>query len=181
MSTDSGWNWTPSTVTSRCRIAMMTPVSVAGDLELVGHCVGIHGQRVVAGGGERIGQASEHALALVVHLARLAVQQLRGTGDLGAIRHGDGLQTQADTENRNAAGESYHVDTNPASSGMPGPGLRSTPSNAAAFVGGHFVIAPNFAVGAELRKVLHEVIDKRVVVVDNQDADAHGPEYALAH
>ena len=40
---------------------MMTPLlGAAGDLELVGHGVGVDRQRVVARGGERVGQAGEH-------------------------------------------------------------------------------------------------------------------------
>ena len=39
----------------------------------------------------------------------------------------------------------------------------------------HCIVAPHCALGAELREILDEVVNERVVVVDNQDARAHNP------
>ena len=66
VSTDSGWNCTPWIGSSRCRIAMTMPLSVcAGDLEFGRDGLVEDGQRVVAGGGERVGQTGENARAVV--------------------------------------------------------------------------------------------------------------------
>ena len=68
VSTDSGWNCTPSIGNVRWRIAITTPDSrAAGHLDLVRQRRLDHGERVVARGGERVRQPGEHALAAVVH------------------------------------------------------------------------------------------------------------------
>ena len=104
VSTDSGWNCTPSTASSRWRSAMITPlVGAAGDLELVGHGVRLDRERVVARRGERVGQAGEHARAVVVHQRGLAVQQLGRAVDGRAVRDGDRLVAEAHAEQRHPA------------------------------------------------------------------------------
>ena len=62
----------------------------------------------------------------------------------------------------------------PASSGRPGPGLMSTPSGSSSIdlVEGQRVAAVHERLGAQLAQVLDEVVDERVVVVDDQHARA---------
>ena len=101
---DSGWNCTPSVLgCSRWRSPMTTPSSVqAVTSSDVGHRLGLDDERVVAGRLERVRQAGEHALAVVVDERRLAVHHLpgpgrrrrrrpaRGTGGRGTRRAPDG-------------------------------------------------------------------------------------------
>ena len=75
------------------------------DLQLVGHRVGLHHQRVVAGGDEGIGQAGEDALPVVVDLRGLAVHQMRGGHDAAAVGLADALVAQADAEQRDLPGQ----------------------------------------------------------------------------
>ena len=59
---------------------------LGGDLEHVGQPSAIDHEGVVAGGLERVGQAGEHAGAVVVHERRLAVHQLRAPAPPGRRR-----------------------------------------------------------------------------------------------
>ena len=100
------------------------------------------------------------------------MQQLRGPGDRGAVRDGDRLVSEADPEDRDSGRPNSRDDgdADPASSGMPGPGESSTPSIAAASSSVDLVVAQHLALGTQLREVLHQVEDERVVVVDDEDA-----------
>jgi hypothetical protein len=75
-------------------------VGPGAHLELVADRRPIHDQRVVAGGGERVGQALENAPAVVADLRSLAVHQdvvaMHGHG----VDLGDRLVTQADAQDR---------------------------------------------------------------------------------
>ncbi len=61
-----------------------------------------HGERVVAGGDERVGQPGQHAGAGVGDQGGLAVQQFRGPGDRRAVGRAERLVTEADAEDRPA-------------------------------------------------------------------------------
>ena len=74
---DSGWNCTPSIGRSRWRRPITRPSSVSAVTSRhVGHRVALDDQRVVAGRGERGGQAGEHAAAVVADLRGLAVHHV---------------------------------------------------------------------------------------------------------
>src|SRR3990170_6526558 len=76
-------------------------VGLGGDLQLVlREALALDGQRVVADRLERIGQATEHALALVVYHRRLAVEDLAGARHGAAERLADRLEPQADAQDR---------------------------------------------------------------------------------
>ena len=55
-------------------------------------------QRVITGGGERVGKFAENAFAVVMDLAGLAVEKLRGTNDFPAEGGADGLVAEANPE-----------------------------------------------------------------------------------
>ena len=63
----------------------------------------------------------------------------------------------------------------PASSGVPGPGEISTRVGVELddLVEGERVVAVHDRLGAELAQVLDEVVDERVVVVDDEDPGGH--------
>jgi hypothetical protein len=85
---------------------MISPSSVQAVIfQAVGQRFALDGQRVVAGAGQRVGQALEDADVLVMHRRHLAVHQLLGVHDLAAEGFADGLVAQADAEQRNLAGE----------------------------------------------------------------------------
>ena len=173
VSTDSGWNCTPSSGRSRWRSAMITPPAVRPVTSSSSGRVSVaHRQRVVAGRRERRRQPGEHPGAVVVDLAGLAVQQLGRPLDDGAVaptaiawcpRQTPSIGTGPAHARGPASTQT------PAFSGVPGPGLSSTPSYAAASAAGRpRRCARTVALGAELREVLHQVEDEAVVVVDDE-------------
>ena len=98
VSTDSGWNWTPSTAGVRWRTAITSPSSARrGNLELVGDV--LCGERVVATGGEALRQPGEDAAAVVVDRRSLCRGGARcACADLAAERRDDRLVAEADAE-----------------------------------------------------------------------------------
>jgi hypothetical protein len=102
---------------------MISPSSVQAVTRGSRAALALDRQRVVAHHGERIGQAGEHALALVMHGRGLAVHQLLGMHDLAAEGRADALVAEADAEQRDLAGELLDGATEmPASAGEHGPG-----------------------------------------------------------
>src|SRR5262249_50926541 len=84
------------------------------DLALAGPCADLqtrgqrlppHEQRMVARRVERIRQALEDRLAVVLDRRRLAVHDALGADDLAAECCTERLMSEADTEDREAAGE----------------------------------------------------------------------------
>ena len=75
VSTDSGWNWTPSSGSSRWRRPMITSPRAGRHLELVRQARGRR-QRVVAADHERRLEAAEDRPAVVLDLGGLAVHRL---------------------------------------------------------------------------------------------------------
>ena len=100
VSTDSGWNWTPSAGSSRWRAPITTLAEVGGQFELVGE-VGVGDQRVVAAGDHRGRQAGVDRPAVVLDLGVLAVDRL-ALDDLAAEDLDHRLVAEADAEHRRA-------------------------------------------------------------------------------
>ena len=99
VSTDSGWNWTPSTGSSRWRTAITSPSGAVAEISKhVGH--GRRRERVVAPGEEVLGQPGEDAAAVVRDDRRLAVHELARLADLAAEDLHDRLVAEADAERR---------------------------------------------------------------------------------
>ena len=94
-----------------------------------------------------------------------------GPHDLAAEHLADALVAEADAEHRTCAGEVRdHVVRQPGVLGRPGPGLISTPSGSSATISSRVerVAAVHDRLGAELAQVLDEVVDERVVVVEDE-------------
>ena len=131
---------------------------------------------MVAGRREWIRKSLQHTDIGVVDAAGLAVQQFGRAVHGGAECDPDGLVPEADPEQRGALAAA-HARTRPidapARSGVPGPGLSSTPSNCVGdggLVGEPcVVVAPHLGLDAQLAEVLHQVEHEAVVVVDDQD------------
>src|SRR6185437_5111592 len=154
-----------------------------GDLEAFGHRGRINDQRVVAGGGEGLGQAAEDGLAVVLDHAGLAVHQHLGADDAGAKGLTDALMAEADAEDGDAAGEvldGRHADAgfergagtrrNDQSRGLQGfdPGQ------------GHLIVAADLDGLSQLAEVLGEVVGERVVVVEEEDHGNQRPARAIS-
>ena len=78
---------------------MTSPSSVSAVISSTSGTRGaVDDQRVVAGGLERVGQAGEHALAVVADQRGLAVHDLRGPHHLPAEDLADALVAEADAE-----------------------------------------------------------------------------------
>ena len=108
VSTDSGWNCTPSAGSSRWRMPITTPPPCAVDLEAVRAASGVDDERVVAPDGQRARQAREDRPAVVLDRRRLAVHRLVAD-DAPAEGLGERLVAEADAERRHAGlGEAAH-------------------------------------------------------------------------
>ena len=108
VSTDSGWNWTPSAGSSRWRIPMITPPPWAETSNTSGRRSGIDDQRVVAPDRQRRRSPAKIVRPSWVDLARLAVHRLAAHDD-AAERLRQRLVAEADAQRRHAGlGEPPH-------------------------------------------------------------------------
>ncbi len=78
VSTDSGWNWTPSAGSSRWRMRHHDAAAAGGDLEAVGQVLRCDDQRVVAPDGQRVRQPGEDRPAVVLDRASSCRGPARG-------------------------------------------------------------------------------------------------------
>ena len=100
VSTDSGWNWTPTAGSSRWRTPITTSSKAAVRSSSAGSC-GVGDQRVVAAAAQRVRQAVEDAVAVVADLGFLAVDR-RAADRPPAERLDQRLVAEADAEGRDA-------------------------------------------------------------------------------
>ena len=125
VSTDSGWNCTPSMGRVACRIPHHDVVVEApGRHEELGReRGGIHAERVVAGGAELRRHPVEQAGSVVRDGGGFTVDERRGTLDRRTERGGHRLHPETDTEERDAArrGECTAATETPACAGSDGP------------------------------------------------------------
>src|SRR5690348_9942907 len=80
-------------------------LGLGGDFETTGKAFALDDQRVVARAGERILEAPVDAAAVVADRRGLAVHQTLRADHAAAENLADRLVTEADAENRNAAGK----------------------------------------------------------------------------
>src|SRR5580704_14888729 len=127
---------------------------------------------MVAGCGERIRELAENIFAVVMDLARLAMEQFRGADDSPAKGRANGLMSEAHAQNREFPGEAFdqfHGNARFLRRARPGRDhnfFRLAPRD---FFDGDFVVAVDFDVATELAEILREVVGKRIVVVEKQD------------
>jgi hypothetical protein len=146
---------------------------VPGDLELVGHGGGVHGQRVVPRRRERRRQAGQDALPLVLDLTGLAVQQLGCAHHDGTEGLGDRLVAQADPQHGGAllGRRTDHRHGHAGAGGCAGSGGEqdSCDVEIGELVHVDGVVAPDDGADAELAEVLDQVVDEAVEVVDDEN------------
>src|SRR4051812_13535332 len=142
------------------------------DFELARHVVVRDHERVIAARLEWRGDPREHALAVVNDGGGLAVhRRLRAAHD-AAVDNADRLVPEADAEQRDRRAEAPDdVDRDPRVFRTPRAGrdddlLRR---HRADLVERHFVVAPHADLRAQLAQILHEVVGKRIVVVDDEN------------
>ena len=183
VSTDSGWNWMPSTGCSRCRTAMTSPSSVVAHTSSESGTA-CRGQGVVAAALERAREASEQTLAVVLDPTRLAVDEEPGLPDLAAVGLDDRLVAETDAERGNPRADPPHdLDAGARVGRTPRPGrddeMRGREALGAARV--DRVVAEDRDIGPELLEQVRQVVREAVVVVDQQHARAgcvHAPASA---
>src|SRR5206468_13120963 len=71
-----------------------------GDGEFAWERFALHDERVIARGGEGVRQLAEDVFAVVMDLARFAVEEFRGANDLASKRSANGLMPEAYAEDR---------------------------------------------------------------------------------
>ena len=171
VSTDSGWNCTPSTgsvpVTHGHHFAA---VCRRRDLELGRDPC--RGERVVAAGLQLQRQAFEQAAAVVLDRARLTVDELARLADLASVSLHDRLMPEADTKRRRRRCEATHDlecragVARPAGSGGDDE-MRRREARGGLRV--DCVVASYNHFSAKLAEQIGEVVRERVVVVDEED------------
>src|SRR5688572_7388208 len=140
-------------------------------LEIVWHAVGGDHQRVIPAGEKWLIDPGKHPFAIVHDGGRLAVHRRVGTRHDAAVDHADGLMTETDAEQRRPRTESLdHVRRDAGILGTTGPGrdhdlIRGHHLDLAER---HLIVAAHAHLRAELAEVLHEVVGKRIVVVDDE-------------
>ena len=78
-------------------------IGFGGDGELAGQGFALNDERVIARGGERIGELAEDAFRVVVNAAGLAVEELGGANDFAAEGRADRLLANPVTEDYDLA------------------------------------------------------------------------------
>ena len=108
------------------------------------------------------------------------MQQFGRASDHCTVSHTDRLQAQADAEDGHASAEPAHqIDADSGVLGRPRAGRQQDPVVGAHPVVGRetlVVVAPDVDLGPDLGEVVDDVVDERVVVVDDEDA-YHEPNY----
>jgi hypothetical protein len=80
-------------------------VGFGGDGEFARERFALYDERVVARGGEGIRQLAEYVFAVVMDLARFAVEKYWGAYDFAAKRGANGLMPEAYAQDRKFSGE----------------------------------------------------------------------------
>ena len=176
---DSGWNCTPSTVSSLVADAHdHSALGVRGHLELRRQGLRRPRQRVVAHRRETVWQAGEDALAIVRDDRRLAVLDLACACDLAAVHVVDALVAEADAQHRRLSRE--RADYVPRDAGV----VRVARPRRDDHVVGvqrvalrqcHLVVPVDHHVGAQLAQVLVQVVREAVVVIDQEHRHRSSP------
>lgn len=127
---------------------------------------------MIAGAGQRRRQTGEDPLGVVLDRADLAVHQLAGAHHLAAKGLANSLMAQADAKDGHLAG--HVLDERNQNTGFAwraGPGRKQNAVGAECLnlFGRQLVIAAYHDLGAQFSQVLHKVVGKRIVVVENED------------
>ena len=139
--------------------------------------VGLDHQGVVAGNRQWVPQSGENAPFVVPDLRALPVHRRGGVLDPSAKGGTDRLVAKTYSENRDVVAQPPdQVDRDTCVGRITGARRDNDQigSEAGDLFDGHLVVAVHDTLGAKLSHVLHEVVDERVVVVDDADHAAAG-------
>jgi len=147
-------------------------VGLGGDRELARERFALNDQRMVARGGEGIRQLAENILAVVMDLARFAVEEFRGADDFAAERSANGLVAEAHTKDGKFSGEALdqlHGNARLLRRAWPWRNhnpFRLFPRD---IFNADLIVAMHFHLASQLAQILRQVVSKRVVVVEQQN------------
>jgi len=153
--------------------AAAAPVgSRGGDLELLRKSILPDGEGVVPGGREGAWDSPEDPKAIVRNGGGHAVNGLICRNDLSPQRGGNRLMAQADSQDGNHAGQLLHgVHAHPGPGRIAGPrrederpGIQTANRG-----GGDLPVSPHQGFLSQLLQVAGKVVDKAVVVIDEED------------
>ena len=127
---------------------------------------------MVTGRRKSIGQTFEDGLVIVKDLADLAVHQVGGWNDFPPKRLANGLVAQTDSQDRNPSGKV--VDELQCHTGIVGNAGSGRNDNLLGLAGLYprninAVVAVNDDLFPQFSQILHQVVGKGVVVVDDQN------------
>src|SRR5665213_1632289 len=129
-------------------------------------------ERVIARRKERLGDSRKQTLAVVLDRRRLAVHWHTRTNDLAAEHRAHRLMPEAHAEDRRRGAEladDVHRDAGVFGASWPRRDHDALAAHRCHLGHRRRVVAHNFHVGAQLAEVLHQVVSKRIVVVDDEN------------
>jgi len=147
-------------------------LSFRGDFQAIGQCIPLDDERMIARGRKGIGHAGKQILSVMPNRGGFAVHHPVIDYYLGAKSMADALMPQTNTKNGYSLG-SKCLDDVVGKTGFAGrtrPGrhenaLRLQRSNR---VERNLIIPPHLQLHAQFAQILHEVVGKRIIIVDNE-------------
>src|SRR4051812_32938240 len=112
----------------------------------------------------------------MAHERRLAVHDLRGAHDLTPVDLTDALVAEADAEDRDPSGQLLDdlvADAGVLGTARPGRNEDCVRPSVDNLLNGDGVVPMHKGGSSQLPQVLHEVVDERVVIVDDEDPGTH--------
>lgn len=146
-------------------------VGFGGDFEAVGEGFFFDDERVVAGGGERIGHVLEEVFVVVPDGGRFAVHHAVVDNDVAAEGVADALVAQADAEDGDFAGEVFDDVVGEAGFARgAGAGGDENAVGVEFFDAGEgdLVVAVDLHGNVHFAQVLDEVVGERIVVIEHE-------------
>src|ERR1700687_5133235 len=144
--------------------------------------IGIDDQRMIAHRVERTREASEDRIAIVNHRRSLAMHQARSAHNLAAEHLSDALMAEAAAENRPSAPHlAQYLQRDP----RLGRSARSrrdydcARSECAHSGDVDCVVTLHSDIGAELAEILHEVVGKRIVVINHYESHYESNRFSV--
>jgi len=129
-------------------------------------------ERVISRGSHGRGESFKNSLAIVLDLARFAMHQIPSPNHFAAKGCADRLVSEANAQQWRLArkmADQLDADARVLRCARSRRNYDAFGMHYLNFVDGHFVIAANFDLCAQLTQVLDEVISERIVVIEDED------------
>src|SRR5262245_54953194 len=142
--------------------------------EILRQALALHDQGVIARNLKSPRQGAEYALAGMADRRELAVHRLRRADNVATVGLADGLMAEADAQDRHFGPRLCdQLEANAGLVGGAGAGRQDDPLRGQLqdLDDRNFIVAEHLAACAELAQVVHEIIGKAVIVIDQ---DQHG-------